>query len=172
MEDSVSKSNKSAGPQWSKSTRPTLSALPTSNADSGKKRKTPALPAVYQHRAHFRCPGCWGPPYEGQDWEGVLGDSHVRPLRVVVLDHHPFILTALGIPLLTLWERWKTDVFKLSVGILDKNNVSALGNRASDCIHPNYCSWDRLSPLCGRFMPYMETFLARREVEDTSWKIV
>lgn len=71
-----------------------------------------ALPAVHQHGAHVWYPRRWWSPHKGQDWEGVLRDSHVRPLCVVVLNHCPLVLTTLGVPLLALKESIK-DTLKL-----------------------------------------------------------
>lgn len=100
----------------------------------------PGLPAVHQHRAHLRRAGGRGPPHEGQDGEGVLGDAHVRPLRVVVLDHHPLVLTALGVPLLTLEKGEHGQLY---------TECERSGNSPPGLVRPRLLLQARLFPLCG-----------------------
>lgn len=127
------------------------SLRPKSPAPSVSHVESQALPAVHQHRAHFWHPSCWGSPHESQYWKGILGNSHVRPLRIVILDHYPFILTTLGISLLTLWEKWKKMSLRWGVDILEKNNVRVSGYMTTDHIHPNHCSQASLFPLVANF---------------------
>lgn len=49
------------------------------------------VPAVHQDGAHVCSTSRRRAVDEGEDGEGVLGNSHVRPLRVVILDHHALI---------------------------------------------------------------------------------
>ena len=63
-----------------------------------------SLPAVDQHGPHVGGLGGGRPPHEGEDGQGVLWDPHVGPLGVVVLDHRPLAVTALGVTLLPLQE--------------------------------------------------------------------
>ena len=60
------------------------------------------LPTVHQHRAHVLGACGRGALDEGEDGQRVLGDAHVGPLGVVVLDHRPLVQLALGVALLTL----------------------------------------------------------------------
>lgn len=64
-----------------------------------KARSGQVLPAVDEHGAHVGHLGGRGPADEGEDGEGVLGDAHVWPLRVMVLEHRALVLAAcLGVP--------------------------------------------------------------------------
>lgn len=50
-----------------------------------------AVPAVHQDRAHVCGASGRRAVDEGEDREGVLWYSHVRPLSVVILDHDALI---------------------------------------------------------------------------------
>lgn len=49
------------------------------------------VPAVHQDWPHVRSACRWGAVDEGEDGEGVLGYSHVRPLSVVILDNDALV---------------------------------------------------------------------------------
>lgn len=49
------------------------------------------VPAVHQDWTHVRSACRWGAVDEGEDREGVLRYSHVRPLSVVILDNEALV---------------------------------------------------------------------------------
>lgn len=59
-------------------------------------------PAMHQHRPHVRSPRQGRLLDEGEERQTVFGDSHVRPLCVMVLNYRPLIGPA---PLGTLRRR-------------------------------------------------------------------
>lgn len=61
------------------------------------------LPAVDKHGSHVGRLGGGGPADEGEDGQRVLGDAHVRPLGVMILEHRPLAQgPRLRVPLPTL----------------------------------------------------------------------
>lgn len=63
------------------------------------------VPAVNQDGAHVGRACRRRAVDEGEDGEGVLRHSHVRPLGVVILDHRALVQLPLGVPLLTLRDK-------------------------------------------------------------------
>lgn len=61
------------------------------------------LPAVDHHWSHVRHLGGRRPADKSEDRQGVLWDTHVRPLGVMILEHCPLTLSpCLSTPLSTL----------------------------------------------------------------------
>jgi hypothetical protein len=102
------------------------------------------LPAVHQHGPHVWHAGRRWPPHEGQDWEGVLRDTHVRPLCVVVLDHRPLILTTFGVALLAL-ETCKKAPWTPRVSKMVSSTKVSGNNLGSHSL--NYCLGAKLFPF-------------------------
>lgn len=127
-----------------------------------------APPAVHQHRAHFWRPGCRGSPHEGQDREGVLRNPHVRPLSVVILDHNPFVLTTLGIALLTLGERRRERSLSRQWAFWIKKKKRTQETRPSTSCALSECSWLGTSPLVALSCQEWRYRLAGCEVSDVS----
>lgn len=64
------------------------------------------LPAVDKHRSHVRHLGSWWPVDKSENRQGVLWDTHVRPLGVMIMEHCPGALgPTLGVPFNALNER-------------------------------------------------------------------
>lgn len=60
---------------------------------------------MHQDGAHVRRAGRRRAVDEGEDGEGVLGHSHVRPLGVVILDHRALVQLPFGVALLALRDK-------------------------------------------------------------------
>lgn len=60
------------------------------------------VPAVHQDWPHVSGARGGGAVDEGEHGEGVLGDAHVRPLSVVILDNNALVQLPFRVPLLTL----------------------------------------------------------------------
>lgn len=146
-----------AGPQQFRCTspHPRPAHLAGTRAGEGK----PGLPAVHQHRAHLGGAGGRGPPHEGQDGEGVLGDAHVRPLRVVVLDHHPLVLTALGVSLLTLEKGEHGHLY---------TECEHSGNSTPGLVRPSCCSRPGYFRSVASHAVNGDIFPEGREVSDSA----